>query len=74
MTHVCQQCFKDSDTAFNMTLGRAKATAIIKNMVTILQVSGLRPQHDCLSALIDVTEEIRCQIDKRHTLSYLDHY
>ncbi|XP_061392997.1 uncharacterized protein LOC133328445 [Musca vetustissima] len=32
MTNVCQSSFTDSDIAKNMTLGRTKATSIIKNV------------------------------------------
>ena len=33
--------------------------------------SEFRTQHSFRSALVDVSEEIRCQIDKRHTMSFL---
>lgn len=33
--------------------------------------SGFRPMHSCISTLIDVTEEIRSQIDSRKKISFL---
>ena len=38
--------------------------------------SDFRPKNRCISALVDVTEEIRLQVDKRQTMSFiilLDH-
>ncbi|XP_037828362.1 uncharacterized protein LOC119616162 isoform X2 [Lucilia sericata] len=41
LTKVCQHSFKDSNTAANITLGRTKANAIIKNIVGAKQFSDV---------------------------------
>ena len=41
------------------------------NSLLAERLSEFRSQHSYLRALVDVTEEIMCQIDKRHTMSFL---